>query len=354
MPLVSLKVNNLRNLKNINIVPSQRLNYIIGENGSGKSSFLEAIFLIGRGRSNRTQRLKELINFDEESLIIHGEVERNSKIRNQIDIGIQNDNIQIKMDKSKIRDRSKLANILPLQLINPASFNLLEGGPNHRREFIDHGLFHMEHTFLDVWKKFNRALKQRNRLLRSGKAQYLSPWNVELAKFGESLTSFRENYVGYFSKTFSETVSELLPFRDYELSYNRGWKLDISLLSFLEEEQQKDLQKCFTDRGPHRADFVIKIEGKPAKVFLSRGQLKILIIALKLTQVRLLSCFTKETFCILVDDLASELGEKFLDIGFDYLSDTNSQLFITGMELTPFSSRYSAGSVFHVEHGNIA
>lgn len=351
MTLASLTINNVRNIKEAQISPANRINLIVGKNGCGKSSLLEAIFLLGRGKSFRTANLKDIIKFECDNFIINGETRLQSNVTSRLGIRVAKDNLEIKIDGERKKDRSELAKVLPTQLIYPGSFNLLEGGPGHRRKFLDHGLFHMEQSFLKIWKKYNRALKQRNALLKTASPNNVVPWNYELANYGGLLTDKRQQYLGQFENLFLKTASEFLPFDQYDFAFYQGWGKDKPLEQVLLEEVENDIRVGFTKNGPHRADFLVKVNGKEAKKFLSRGQMKILIFALQIAQVRLLNTVIPDSACILIDDLSSEFDDILKERVLKYLRKLKAQVFITATNLDMLGTTLDDRIVFHVEHG---
>lgn len=353
MGLISLEIQNFRNLLEADVYPDEGLNLIIGDNGSGKSSLLESIFFLGTGRSFRTSKPRELINFASESLFLGGTIKKNNGVTNQIGIGIGRDFMKVKINGSANRFRSSLAQIIPIQIINPASFDLIEGGPKYRRQFLDYGLFHVEPSFLGLWRKYNRALQQRNVVLKLRNEKELVPWNRQLVDSGVHLTELRKQYFEKYSEFVKKILGDFLPFQNVELIYNNGWRKQHTFASAIAAEQKKDIEMGFTGSGPHRADFLISVQEREAKRFLSRGQIKILIIAIKLAQLKLFKSIVSNSACILVDDLASELGNEYRHRVMEILLGLNSQVFITAISDSVFDKDISKKKVFHVEHGSI-
>lgn len=353
MALISLDIENFRNIRQAHMDPGKGLNLIVGDNGSGKSSLLESIFFLGTGRSFRTSKIEELINFSGQSLSLGGTINISNTISSRIGISIGRDFMKVKIDGHSKRIRSALAEIIPVQIINPASFELIEGGPKLRREFLDYGLFHVEQSFLDEWKKYKRALQQRNVLLKNSKEKELAPWNKQLIDTGIHITKLREKYLSDISLLFSDIINGFLPNEKVELLFLCGWRKNCSLQSVLVADQARDLQLGYTASGPHRADFVITVHGKEAKRYLSRGQLKILLYAIKLAQVKLFTSLISKRACILVDDLRSELGTEYQSRVIDYLLKVDSQVFITATSNSGLEKEFPNKKMFHVEHGTI-
>ena len=204
MALISLNIKSVRNICEVAIKPTNGINLIIGKNGCGKSAFLEAIFLLGRGRSFRTPNIRDIINYDSKEFVVSGEVNRDGNNISRIGIKAGGGKVEIKINGEKKSDRTELVKILPTQIIYPGSFNLLEEGPANRRRFLDYGLFHMEQLSVDTWKKYNRALKQRNAFIKTSQTNKEDPWRVEIVKYGNLLTEKRESYFKEFETYFLE------------------------------------------------------------------------------------------------------------------------------------------------------
>ena len=210
----------------------------------------------------------------------------------------------------------------------------------------------MEQSSLDIWKKYNRSLKQRNVLLKASQRQNQEPWRVELIKYGNLLNQKRKSYFREFEKYFLETASRLLPFKSYEFAFYQGWPTEKTFAQVLIETEQPDLILGFTKNGPHRADFKIKVDGKNASTNLSRGQMKLLIFAIKIAQVQMANQFVIEPHCILIDDLSSELDTECKKIVMEYLKKLETQIFITATDIGMLGNELNDEKVFHVEQGS--
>jgi len=350
--LGSLLIRNVRNIIETEICPADRINLIVGNNGCGKTAVLESIFLLGRGRSFRTSNIREIINHNSKSLIVSGKISQDEKKSSRIGLKIDENRLEIKIDDEQRKDRTELVRNLPTQIIYPGSFGLLDEGPGNRRKFLDYGLFHMEQSSLNNWKKYNRALRQRNVLLKQACVHQLEPWRIEMNKYGELLNDQRKNYLKEFEQYFLEIASELLPFKQYEFSFFTGWARDRSLNQVLKDDEKSDLILGFTRNGPHRADFKIKVNGRNVKSTLSRGQMKVLIFTIKMAQVKLSGQFLLKPPCILIDDLASELDTMFKGIVMDYLKKFKTQIFITATDIQSLGQGLKNEKMFHVEQGS--
>lgn len=258
------------------------------------------------------------------------------------------------MDGARVESRSQLAATLPLQLITPESIDLLTGTPGERRQFIDWMMFHVEHDFHSYWSHYQRALKQRNALLRSGQLSTLDYWADPLIDNGNRIDDMRKSVIKKLLPHIEHYVGLLLPAMELKVSYRQGWKADSELAESLSAAVETDSKMKFTTIGPHRADLVIRDGSDKVVEVFSRGQLKLLLCALKLAQMSLLREVTGTSPVVLIDDLPAELDSEHRTLLLSLLHELDSQVFVTTTDrnLLDFSS-WSDLKLFHVEHGDI-
>ncbi len=268
----------------------------------------------------------------------------------------QDGQFQIKVAGEPVRSASKLAELLPLQVINPDAFRLLEGSPKVRRQFIDWGVFHMEHAFLPYWQRAQRCLKHRNSLLKRGKRDpdYLALWDQELVACAEQIDRQRNRYVEQLLPVFTKTLAQLIELDNLKISYYRGWDKSRSYAEVLRDALPRDQMLGFTQSGPQRADLRVRMAGGQAVEILSRGQQKLVVCALRLAQGRLFSQLTGRHCLFLIDDLPAELDQHHRRTLCRLLEQLQCQVFITCVDpdsLTECWSDAADLSMFHVEHG---
>lgn len=356
MPLDRLQVSGLRNLAQVDIAPSTGVNLVCGPNGSGKTSVLEALHLLGLARSFRARQLKPLIHFNADGLTVFGRLTGNPPSR----IGLQRlraaDGVQLRLDGERIERISRLAERLPVQLIDSHTFELIEGSPKARREYLDWGVFHVDHDFFAVWKRMRRALKHRNALLRYGTIdkRSMAAWNQELARAASAMDRLRNDYIERLSPLFGETLARLSDVAGVSLGYYRGWDRQRELEDILESNLATDRQMGFTQQGPQRADVRIRMGKRPAAEILSRGQQKVVVSALKLAQGQLLERLTGRSCLYLIDDLAAELDQAHRSRFCELLEEQHGQSFITVIEQEalgyPFKGEHR---VFELDEGHV-
>ncbi len=349
MALSRLDIHHLRNLPHVRVQPGPRFNLFWGSNGAGKSSVLEAVHLLGRGLSFRTSDFRSLLAIGADSCTVSG---RSLSSGSAIGVEFNRNGISYHLDGKPAVNRAALSERLPMVFLGPDSHKLLTEGPQQRRRFLDWGVFHVEPRFLTAWKRYQRALRQRNMALRTG--QNLTPWDDELVKNALEITEYRDAYLERLSPHVHYYLNELCQLESPSLKLAPGWRQESNLQSVLRSGIEQDKAFGYTRHGPHRADLVLKTAGKLAKEVVSRGQQKLLICALILAQAKVVN-EGKNTPCILlVDDLASELDSDHRSKLLSLLAGLNSQVFITATEATlPALNNTSDWVVFHVEQGSV-
>lgn len=358
MALQRLTVSNLRNLRQVNIEPQPRLNLIYGENGSGKTSLLEAINMLGLGRSFRSNRFKPIINYDAESLTLFTELGGLEAHRIGVEKNRQGETT-IRMDGRNVLSAAELAEHLPVLTLNASSFDLITGPPTPRRQLLDWLAFHVEPDFFRAWRDLQVCLKQRNSLLRHGRIRdsELRPWERQLVVLAEKIDELRQSSFTSYLEALRSLEPALPTPGELRLEYRRGWKAGESYQDILEAGREQDLQRGFTQSGPHRADIRIIVNGENAADVLSRGQQKVLVAALVVGQGRVFNQLSSSPLVYLVDDLPAELDLGHSRLLARWLRDVDAQIFVTAVErqalLTMWGEDAQSAAVFHVEHGTI-
>lgn len=355
MNLSSLEVKGVRNLKQASVAPGPGINLLFGDNGAGKTSLLESIFILAHGRSFRAGKIQTVINSDLTELSVTGCVE-NKKLDLSTRIGIMRgrDFTKARIDGMEVNRMSDLAIALPCVVISVKNHELIEGGPSERRSYLDWLLFHVEQSNLRLYRRYKNSLQQRNAAIRAGSsAELISSWDVELADAGQQITDRRDKMVEKISAKLADLVVDLDDELKPTLTFRRGWSSD---QQFLTDALRSSLSNCqrtgMTTVGPHRADLKIMLGRNEAKYVNSRGQQKLLAIILKLVQVDLFAEFNQQTPIILIDDPPSELDQFTRQFVFNYLQKTPAQVFITSVDDVS-SSLQSNINMFHVKRGTI-
>ena len=357
MELSKLQISGVRNLEQVKLQGLDKVNVFFGANGAGKTSVLEAIHLLGMARSFRGKSVKPIISHGQPHCTVYGSVGDSSS---KLSLGVQRSlegGVQIKVAGKAVRTAAQLAEHLPLQTINADSFDLLTGAPQARRQYLDWGVFHVEHRFFHQWQRFQRCIKQRNNLLRHGKmsATELAVWTKDLAASGASLNEYRLEYFSLLAPRFQAVIESVAPeLTGLQLHYRRGWDKALEYAAALDASQVVDLERGYTHVGPQRADIRVTINGRSAADVLSRGQQKLVVCALKLAQGQLMTSLGHSTCTYLLDDLSAELDKHHCELVCRLLSSMKVQVFATCIEEDDLCSVWPSEDgmqVFHVEHG---
>jgi DNA replication and repair protein RecF len=347
MPLAELRITNLRCIESAELEFSPELNLIAGENGAGKTSILEAIFLLGRGRSFRTRNSEKLIRHGQHSLTVFGAT--GDSPRAVAGVEVTREGTRARINGKDADSLLALSSILPVQSIDPEIHKLIDQGPERRRRWLDWLVFHVEPTFLLHWGRYQRALKQRNAALKSGGD--VSAWDPALIEHGSAMTDARRTALGrldgYLQNLFA-TFSGL----EVTAGFFAGWSQDQSLADALRESVGRDRERGVTSLGPHRADVILRMKGRSARETLSRGQQKLTAVSMIVSQLKLLSTELNLSAVLLLDDPAAELDEKNLRRLFEELTALRCQMIATSLNAEiPFFQ--APKSTFHVEQGRV-
>jgi DNA replication and repair protein RecF len=352
--LQRLKIENLRNIKEAEILPSNNLNLITGSNGAGKTTLLEAIYLLARTRSFRQSQNKTLIKRGENKLTLFSELQSDRGNRDRIGLSKQKDSTTVHKNSKKITKLSELAKSIPLTIITPNIQRIVEEGPTHRRKLLNWGMFHVEPIYAQLAQRYNQTISQRNRaLIRNGND--LSVWTKQLVDLGNELNRIQLQYIGEWNAALTDLYANQASQMVCKLELYSGWKIGLSFEDALAELLTTDRERGFTSAGPHRLDVRMVVEGRGVKNFFSRGQSKLLALNLMIAQTQLLKRRQRENPILLIDDIKSELDEKSYFQIIETISNLNIQTFITDLNQS-LSSRFEAVDLkmFHVEHGQIS
>jgi DNA replication and repair protein RecF len=212
----------------------------------------------------------------------------------------------------------------------------------------------VEHGFLSAWQRYNRILQQRNAILRQKAVSQIAIWDAQFVDAALILNQFRVNYVENLVRLAQEYMQQLLNIDRVEFSYHSGWRQDEDFKHSLEASIESDMKLGFTQKGPHRADLVMKIDGRAAAEYLSGGQQKLAACSMMLSQASLFNQYNQDGCIILVDDLPSELDLEHRCLFMDLLYSIGGQVFVTATDINLLQlNAYSERKVFHVKHGEL-
>lgn len=351
MALIRLAVRNLRVVEAADLRLSPNFNLILGPNAAGKTSLLEAVYFLSSGRSFRSARSQDLVRRGCEEAVVQGELVDGSGGAIKLGIGRSARGIRAKLRGERAQAIAELAELLPVVAVYPEGQDLVSGPPGLRRSLVDWGLFHGDPGFREVRRRYMRALRQRNALLRTqGSDQALGAWDEEMGKTGAIIDEKRGEYVASLGRElegFGRGVEAVLRYRP-------GWSGGRSYRECLERSRGRDRVAGFTQTGPHRADVLVEIEGAPAGRVASRGQQKVLVATIRMGQVALLARATGKRSVVLVDDLPSELDARRRVELMETMRALGAQLLVTAIERGGVPAlEWDDQRMFHVEHGEV-
>jgi DNA replication and repair protein RecF len=356
MSLLSLNINQVRNIHELSLEFSPKINLLYGANGSGKTSILESIHLLGMGRSFRTTQINHAIMHTSEAAAIQGEVQP----------PFSTHPIALKMLKHRAKrpeytvaqqpaqSVAELAHYLPVQLLHLEGYQLLAAEPDSRRRFIDWMMFHVEHSFFKLWQDFHRVLRQRNAVLKGfGDRAQLPYWTEKLGEYGQALHELRVTALKEWEGASLDILSEAPGVQQLTFQYDAGWDCAGSYRELLQTTLSKDIELGYTTAGPHRSDFKIHLGDTLARHVLSMGQQKTFVSMLQLAQCQWVAEKTQKVPILLIDDLPSELDPSAKKWLMKQLVNTPSQVFLTSVDPAGFEEikDEKLNKMFHVEHG---
>jgi len=353
MRVKSLNIRNLRNISSTTIDFDSCLNCFVGDNGAGKTTILEALTVLAKGRSFRSGQIASLIGPDGNSFQVVSKIETQRGDLHQLGMERAADHWSARHNGEDVSQLSELTQLIPHVLLEPNSHTLISGPPDTRRKYLDWGVFHVEHTYLMLWRRYNRVLKQRNAALRQANRMVIESLDAQFIQLGEQLHIARKKHAEALDgilqiqfPVFSDALNGIA------LSYRKGWSGE-SLEESINNSFTRDIERGSTGPGPHKADLYMTLNGAPAKERLSRGEQKAMTAAMIIAQAQMITN-SGETPVLMLDDVSSELDEVHLGKVLDAGVKLGAQILLTGTVLTPtIKSHEGKYTVFHVKHGDV-
>ena len=353
MWIENIDINNFRNYERQQIKLNNRINIFYGENAQGKTNIIESIFFCSIGKSFRTNKDKELIKINEENCNIkidYKKTDREGKIK--INLGNKK---EIYINEIKIKKLSELLGTINVVLFTPEDINILKGGPQNRRKFLDIMISQLRPKYMHIYSLYNKALEERNNYLKKIKIEnksedLLELWDQQLAEYGEKIFKYRREFI--------DKIKEKIKNIHYNITKNKE-EINIEYLSdcidkekylnLLKERRRLDIIKGYTTRGIHRDDFIININDLQVNIYGSQGQNRTAILSLKLSELQVIKDEIGENPILLLDDFMSELDENRRKNFLENIKDT--QVIITCTD--KISLNEEKYSLFNVKEGEI-
>lgn len=348
--VAELRVENFRCLEHSALRFHPHINVITGDNGAGKTSVLEAIYFLSRGRSFRSAEQRVLVRAGCLEATLWGLIQDRNQ-NTSLGLRLGRSNLEIHVGGQSGGSVADLATTLPVQAIHAEIASLVQGAPEARRRLLDWGVFHVEPQFLTVWRRYRKAVAQRNAALRNGaEDDILAAWEQEIDDAANVIDEKRETYCGQIRSSFENLAGALLNCRVH-LGYQRGWDQQERLAEVLAASRDLDRTVGYTRAGPHRADFPIDIGDLSSRSRASRGQQKLLGMTLILAQTEKVIAHRQGPVALLIDEPAADLDSGRLREVMALACNLGAQLFIAS--ITPDHLMLPPGeAVFHVEHGS--
>ncbi len=355
MRIHRLTVDGLRCLSGVEISPGYGLNLFLGPNGAGKTSVIEAAYCLGTGKSFRFGGPDALIARDRPALQVYAELELEGR---SLRVGFERAAASWRglCNGERISELVRLAALVPVVCFSPESHELVGGASDVRRRFFDWIVFHVEPSFADAYRRYMRALKQRNVLLKRNPGETeLAVWTETLVAAGEQLAGLRANVFPEFEAQMTQTLGELLgEMGSAVIAFKRGWKDGVGFAERLHSIGVREREVGYTLSGPHRADWSVAFGGHSVREQGSRGQQKLVALAAVLVAARLYRDHRGEAPLIALDDLFSELDPNHQRRALNACAALGAQTWVTGTVASPALDAWpGAVAQFHVEHGRV-
>jgi len=363
MLLAAIEATNFRNLSG-RIEWGPRLNIIYGNNGQGKTNWLEAIYLLARTKSFRTQRLQETIRFGEELAVVRGTVVTGSDLQRDLQISLH-DNSKTIFVNTKRETLARYITQLQVFSFTAADLEVVRGLPEARRRFLDRGISSLKPAYLKTISDYGKVLKQKNRVLQLANENelgpdkvedLLAPWNEQLVRLGGLIHSARKEYVAGLNAVLERQLFER---REVTTRYvssleNKGDLSDYESLlrSRIAVRMATEVAAGHALIGPHRDDLEIHLDGREIRIYGSSGQQRSALLLLDLAAISLYNSSSNDQPVFLIDDVDAELDERRIRHLLEYL-ENRTQTFITTSKRTHVEDFLSRASVFEIDDGKV-
>jgi len=361
MLLETLEVHNFRNLSG-KVYWGAGLNIIYGDNGQGKTNWLEAIYLLATTKSFRTQRLQEAIRFSEDLAVVRGLVAQSLEVQREMQVNLQGSTKSISIN-GKRESVARYLGQLHAVSFTAAELDIVRGMPEARRKFIDRGVVSLHHAYVQTLADYNRVIKQKNRLLQDASelemgfdqaAELIAPWNEQLISLSTEIHRSRTDYIQRLNDVLERRLFEREDITIRYVSSLEG-KGDLSDYESLIAERlrirlQAEIAAGYSLIGPHRDDLEILFDRREMRAFGSSGQQRSALIILDLAAISVYYSWHNEYPLFLIDDVDAELDRKRINYLLEYL-EGRTQTFITTSKESLVEQFVARANVYHVSNG---
>jgi DNA replication and repair protein RecF len=326
-----LTAEGVRNLHTVLLEPSERFNVFVGDNGQGKTNLLEAIYVVAALRSFRTSRLSDLIGFGRDTAQIGARVVKDGLTR-VYEVALAPGSRKVRLDGKPARPLARYFGAFNVVVFTPEDLGLPRGSPSDRRRFLDRGVLNLRPEYLPLAQDYEKVLKQRNAVLRAEpvRTEMLDVYDVQLAKLGEQLAAARRELVAKLGPLLAAAFDAIARTgRVAGARYESQTTSEADLLVQMQESRARDIASQSTQKGPHRDDLALELDGRDAGSFASQGQLRAIMLAWKTAELALLAQEHGDAPILLLDDVSSELDPSRNEYLFEHLAMQAGQCFIT-------------------------
>lgn len=353
MPLNTLIIQNLRVIDHLELSLAENVTVFCGENGAGKTSILEGIDFLSRGRTFRSRTLSPILRNNTEEITVSGKVV-NKELVTTLGIQKTQKTQKLRFNQQKTNTISTLARYLPVITMHPDSHLLIQGSAHNRRNYMDWSAFHVKPEFLQDWRKFNKCLRQRNNLLREGRnsGSEFNAWTQEFYEASERINKTRSEIFNEINIIFKDFSNKIVPECQTDINYYKGWPVENTLEDTLNRAEKTNKDYKFTSWGPHRADLKITLNNNHAKLTASRGQQKLITAALLLAQIKHFQNKSTQSCIVLLDDIKAELDKEHAHALFETLQELRCQIVISTIGSDDINlDGWKDSRQFHVKQG---
>ena len=351
MWIENLKINNFRNYKNLEIEFNKNINIFYGENAQGKTNIIEALFLFSIGKSFRTNKDNELIKFGEKNSNLEINFKKSDRDGN-IKINLENKK-NIFLNKIKLKKLSSLLGNIHVVIFTPDDINILKGGPENRRKFLDIMISQLRPKYMHIYNSYLKVLEERNNYLKNienQKQDLLDIWDERLAEYGYQVFEYRKEFINKIKNKIVNIHKKITNNKEeINIEYKSDCEDKNEFMNLLNSRKKLDIIKGFTTRGIHRDDFTIYINNLPVDIYGSQGQHRTAILSLKLAELQVIYDEIGENPILLLDDFMSELDENRRKSFLENIKDT--QVIITCTD--KFEIKNVDYNLFNVVNGKI-
>ncbi len=354
MFIKQLKINGFRCYETVDLVFNKQINVFYGNNGSGKTSVLEAVYWLSTGKSFRSKKNKVLVNHLLSEFTLFATFQNTTdKTTHALGAGFNKSSSKktVRHNQDTVTNQSQIAHLLPVVSIDPDSYLFIDKSPHFRRSFLDWLVFHVKPQYLNIWTQTTRCHRQLNALFKSKQSEQLNQWQQQYITFGAQLNELRQEVFGLLDAKINQKIKQFIPELDgFKLVYFQGWNKDFSLQELLLKEQDKNLAYGNLYSGVHKMDIRCKVNSLDAQDILSRGQKKMISIMFYLSFIELLTETTGLDPIVCLDDFDAELDVNKTNLLCEFINNTQNQVFISTVDVNKITSLFDDVGMFHVKH----